>query len=391
MTLNGLDVLIRERFKRFEGHRLGVLCNQASISRDGVHILDAMFPHHHAGAFQIIDALGPQHGIWGHTQDNMIEWEGYVDSRTGIPFHSLYGEVRTPRPEWLNGLDILVVDLVDVGSRYYTFMWSMVLCMAECERQGVEMVILDRVNPIGGVQVEGPVLEPQMSSLVGLHPLPIRHGMTIGELALHFQKKLHPNLKISVVRCAEWNRAQMFNETGLMWAMPSPNMPSPETALVYPGGCLIEGTNLSEGRGTTRPFETIGAPFIDGWTLADDLASERSPGVVLRPIQFLPNFHKHKGELCGGIFVHPIDRQAFRPILTYLAIVRAVIRRWPREFGWSDPPYEYVLDRMPFDILIGNTRFRPMLEAGDDLCEIEAAMASDVEAFAPIRAAELLY
>lgn len=370
-VLNGIDTLIPDSAIRLKGRKVCVLCNQASIANDGRPTLDLLLSWQSVSGFEVVAVFGPQHGIWGHTQDNMIEWEGYRDARTGLPFYSLYGEVRMPRPEWLRGSDTLVVDLVDVGSRYYTFLWSMVHCMEACERAGVEMVVLDRVNPINGVDVEGTVLDPSFASFVGLHPLPMRHGKTIGELAGHFQQTLHPNLALKVVEVQDWDRPSFFDETGLLWAMPSPNMPTPDTALVYPGGCLIEGTQMSEGRGTTRPFEIVGAPYVDGWKLAKELEGDGLPGVFFRPIQFQPTFQKHAGHVCGGLFVHVTDRRVFRPVLTYLALIRQVIRLWPEDFRWLDPPYEYETEKMPIDILFGNGWLRPMLETGAPLGEIK--------------------
>lgn len=347
MVRTGLDILVREEFSRLRGLRIGVLCNQASVDANLDHILDLLLPFDRQGFLKVRAVFGPQHGLFGHTQDNMVEWEGSVDPRTGWRIFSLYGEHRKPTPEMLEGIDLFVVDLQDVGARYYTFMWTLDLCIQACAQSGIPVLVLDRPNPISGAQVEGTVLDPEYASFVGLRPLPMRHGMTIGELALSFGEA-------EVVTMEGWSREMYFSDTGLPWAMPSPNMPTPDTAIVYPGGCLVEGTNLSEGRGTTRPFEIVGAPFLDAHRFSETLNSERLPGVKFRPIEFQPTFQKHAGQLCGGCFIHVLDRQAFRPVLTFLALLRAAMLHGGERFRWKEPPYEYEYVRRPIDILMGN-------------------------------------
>jgi uncharacterized protein YbbC (DUF1343 family) len=253
----------------------------------------------------------------------------------------------------LDGLDVLLIDLQDVGSRYYTFVWTMYLCMRACERCGIAVVVLDRPNPINGLTIEGPVLDPNHRSFVGMHPIPIRHGRTIGELAQQFRKETFPNCELSVLPLKNWDRAMWFDQTGLPWVMPSPNMPTVDTATVYPGMCLFEGTNISEGRGTTRPFEIFGAPFIDAEKLCAELKSLKLPGVFFRENYFQPTFQKFAGQLCGGAQIHVIDRDEFRPFQTGVEIIREIGRLHPDQFAWKQPPYEYEREKLPIEILLG--------------------------------------
>jgi uncharacterized protein YbbC (DUF1343 family) len=387
-TLTGLDVLLTDGFQPLLGKAVGVLCNQASIARDYRHILDHLMPLHWLGKLQIKAIFGPQHGLWGHTQDNMIEWEG--GERAGVPLFSLYGEHREPTAEMLAGIELLVVDLVDVGSRYYTFIWTMALCLKACERIGIPVLVLDRPNPIGGTTVEGTVLDPAFASFVGLYPLSIRHGMTIGEIARFLVAHYFSAANVRVVEMRGYERAMLFEDTGLPWAMPSPNMPSPATARVYPGGCLVEGTMLSEGRGTTRPFEIIGAPYLDGWQFCRTLEELELPGVHFRAIQFQPTFQKHAGQVCEGAFVHVLDPRAFKPFLTYVAIIQQA-RAQSEEFAWKQPPYEYEEKLLPFDILAGNDWLRRDIEDMTPVSEIQARCVQECDAFEAERRAALLY
>jgi uncharacterized protein YbbC (DUF1343 family) len=300
----------------------------------------------------------------------MIEWEGAIDARTGLEFVSLYGRHRQPTPHMLRDLDHLVIDLPDVGARYYTFIWTMALCLKACEPLGIPVTVLDRPNPIGGLQVEGPMLEPEYASFVGLYPLRIRHGMTIGEVARHLVEHHFPRVELTVVDLEGWERWMYFDDTGLPWAMPSPNMPTLDTAIVYPGGCLLEGTNLSEGRGTTRPFEIFGAPWLDAWKFCSALNSSGLEGCHFRPYQFQPTFHKFAGELCEGAFLHVTNRQTFQPFRSYLAVLQTALRQAPEHFAWKAPPYEYETEKLPIDILVGNGWLRPALESAASPAEI---------------------
>ena len=396
----GLDCLRRNGFASFQGKRIGLVCNQASISADFRHTLDLFLD----AGLNVAAVFGPQHGLFGHTQDNMIEWEGADDARTGLRVYSLYGENRQPTPAMLEGIDELVVDLPDVGARYYTFIWTMALCMKACEPLGIPVTILDRPNPIGGEKVEGTVLQMGFDSFVGHYPLPVRHGMTIGEIARYLQANYFTRLEIQIEEMEDWDRAMYGDQTGLPWAMPSPNMPTVDTAVVYPGGCLLEATNLSEGRGTTKPFEIFGAPFLDSWRFTDALNQMALPGCVFRPLPFEPTFNKHVGRLCGGCQLHVTSRETFKPVLTYVGIMQEAIRqsglhdashipqtvefvadsdemRLPG-FAWRNPPYEYVADRRPIDILAGNSWLAESISSLAPLDQIQERMEEECRKFA---------
>lgn len=364
----GLDLIAKHWPRPLRGVRVGLLVHPASVDSVLRHAVACFAEFRHA---RLSALYGPQHGIRGQTQDNMVEWEGFRDPVTGLPVYSLYGETRQPLPEMLQKIDAFVIDLQDVGSRYYTFIWTMDLCMQACAEQGKSVVILDRPNPLGGKSTEGPVLDINFSSFVGRRAIPVRHGLTIGELALYLRHEYYPSLCLHVIPMQGWKRWMWFDQTGLPWVMPSPNMPSPDTAVVYPGMCLLEGTNLSEGRGTTRPFEIFGAPFIDPDRMVKKLGAFRLPGVYFRPMYFLPTFHKHAGKLCGGVQLHVLDRDKFRPFKTGVAVLKSVCELYPGEFRWKRPPYEYEQKKMPVDILAGTARLRENIEQGRPLVHME--------------------
>jgi uncharacterized protein YbbC (DUF1343 family) len=336
----------------FRGARVGALLHPASVSATLKHA-STILAELNGTLLRLSAFFGPQHGFLGQTQDNMIEWLGYAHPRFGVPVHSLYGETREPTGEMLNDLDLFLIDLQDVGARYYTFIWTMFLCLRACARQGLPALVLARPNPITGLTTEGPILNPEYGSFVGLHPLPIRHGLTIGELAEQFRREAFPDLKLAVLPMKNWERAMWFDETGLPWVMPSPNMPTLDTATVYPGMCLLEGTNISEGRGTTRPFEIFGAPFIDAELLTHELNGQRLPGVHFRPLWFHTGFHKFVGDLCGGAQLHVRERDVFQPFATGIEVIRTIRRLYPNSFMWKQPPYEYEYRRLPIEILLG--------------------------------------
>ena len=384
----GLDRLAAEGCARLAGRRVGLLVHPASVDAGLRHTLDLFLA---ARAVDLRALFGPQHGILGQTQDNMIEWRGFTDGRTGLPVHSLYGEHRRPTPAMLADLDVLVIDLQDVGARYYTFIWTMLLCLEACAAAGVQVLVLDRPNPLGGVAREGTILDLEFRSFVGLAPIPMRHGMTMGELARMFALELEEQPELEVVWMEGWRRDMDFADTGLPWVLPSPNMPTLDTAFVYPGGCLLEGTTLSEGRGTTRPFELFGAPGIDGRELAQCLTDWNFPGVVFRPVSFEPTFHKHAGQICGGVQVHVTDRRLFRSVLVYSAALAAIRKVWPDACGWKQPPYEYETEKLPIDILTGGTHWRQLVEAGADPREMLAAWRPGLERFQDLSRAFLHY
>jgi uncharacterized protein YbbC (DUF1343 family) len=338
--------------KKFRGARIGALLHPASVSSQLEHA-SQILERHNGNLFRLNALFGPQHGFLGQTQDNMVEWQSYEHPRLHIPVYSLYGEHRQPTAEMLEALDVLLVDLQDIGSRYYTFIWTLYLCMRECEKRGIAIVVLDRPNPINGVTTEGPVLDPNYKSFVGMHSIPVRHGRTIGELAQQFRDEAFSHCHLSVMPMKNWERAMWFDHTGLLWVMPSPNMPTLDTATVYPGMCLLEGTNISEGRGTTRPFEIFGAVFINADRLCAELNGLKLPGAVFREDYFQPTFHKFASELCGGAQIHVTDRNAFRPFQTGIEIIRVIRRLYPDHFAWKQPPYEYETEKLPIEILLG--------------------------------------
>jgi len=338
--------------RELRGARIGALLHPASVSAALVHS-SQILERSHGELFQLAAFFGPQHGYLGQTQDNMIEWQGYTHPRLGIPVHSLYGEHREPTPQMLAGLDALLVDLQDVGARYYTFIWSLYLCMKACEQAGIPVVVLDRPNPLNGLAIEGPILDPAYRSFVGLHPLPVRHGRTIGELAEQFRRGAFPGCDVCVLPMEGWERKMWWNDTGLPWVPPSPNMPTPETAAVYPGMCLLEATNLSEGRGTTKPFELFGAPWIDAEDFCRCMNAAELPGIFFRAAWFQPTFHKFAGELCGGAQLHVTDRETFLPFRTAVEILQHIRTQYADHFQWKPPPYEYELERLPIECLLG--------------------------------------
>ena len=338
--------------QHLRGKRLGALLHPASITSCCKPVLDLLC-RLDGSLFDLKALFGPQHGFTGTTQDNMIEWQGYNHSRLGIPVHSLYGKHREPTQSMLADVDVLLVDLMDVGARYYTFIWSLYLCMRACEQANVHVVVCDRPNPLNGVDVEGSKLRDDYRSFVGLHPIRVRHGKTIGELARQFKDEAFPGVALTVLPMQGWKRSMWFDETGLPWAMPSPNMPTLDTAIVYPGMCLLEATNISEGRGTTRPFEIFGAPWIDAHSLAQELNNLELSGVMFREISFEPTFHLFANQDCQGCFIHVTDRQVFRPLSSAISILNVIRSKYPSKFSWNPPPYEYEHNHLPIEILMG--------------------------------------
>jgi len=378
LTRTGADLFGEEWPFELKGLRVGLLVHPASVNRNLKHTAHLFVK---SGKFELKALFGPQHGYFGETQDNMVEWKGFTDRETGLPVYSLYGRNRKPTQEMLDGIDVLVVDLQDVGSRYYTFIWTMELCMQACEKMNRSLVILDRPNPIGGEITEGPVLDMNFASFVGQRPLSVRHGLTIGEIGIYLKKEFYPSLDLHVIRMKGWKRKMLFDDTGLPWVQPSPNMPTLDTAIVYPGICLLEGTNISEGRGTTRPFEIFGAPFIEPNVLTKRLEGYNLPGVVFRPLYFQPTFQKHADLLCGGAQIHVTDRREFRPFRTGVAILKTVYDLYPEDFRWNEPPYEYETEKMPIDILAGTDRLRREIENGESLEKMERWWVNECNKF----------
>ena len=387
----GLDALAADSFRALRGLSVGLVCNPTAVDRGLRHAADLL---HEAAGVRLACLLGPEHGVRGDAQ-YMATVADDRDRRTGLPVHSLYGATAAslaPRPEHLAGLDALVFDIQDVGARYYTYQATMLLCMEAAARARLRFVVLDRPNPIGGEEVEGPRLAPGFESFCGLHDLAPRHGMTVGELAGMFKAERGLDaLELEVVECRGWRRRLHQRDTGVPWVLPSPNMPTPETALVYPGMCLLEGTNLSEGRGTTRPFELFGAPWLDSDPLVARLSEAGLPGVLFRPVAFAPTFDKHRGATCHGAEIFVTDRGAFRPFRTGMACVAAARSLCPESFRWRTEPYEFVRDRLAFDLLCGSSREREALTSGTPWVELERAWAEEERAFADRRRPYLRY
>ena len=370
------------------GQRVGLVCNPASVDHALRHTADRVRAAH---GVSLVALFGPQHGFRSDLQDNMVETSHATHPRHGIPIHSLYSDTREPTAEMLDNVDVLVIDLQDVGTRVYTYAYTMANCMRAAKRADVRVVVCDRPNPIGGDAVEGPMLQRGYESFVGQFPIPLRHGMTIGELARLFNDRFGLDADLEVVPLEGWVRSAYQDETALPWVMPSPNLPTLDTATVYPGAVLIEGTNLSEGRGTTRPFELIGAPWIDSDDAAERLNALALPGVFFRPSHFVPMFQKHSGQPCGGCQVHVTNRSLFQPVVTTVAVLQNLRRASPEQFGWRRPPYEYEQVKQPIDILSGSDRLRSQLEADIPAMEIAASWAQEASEFAEVRKQYLLY
>jgi uncharacterized protein YbbC (DUF1343 family) len=386
----GLDRLLDEfeRGTRMKGARVGLVCNPASVDARLTHAADRLG---RCATVTLAALFGPQHGFRSNVQDNMIESPHASDARRRVPVHSLYSETREPTAEMLDGLDALIVDLQDVGTRIYTFVYTMANCLRAGARHGVRVIVCDRPNPIGGTAIEGAVLDPAYTSFVGQFAIPMRHGMTIGELARLFNEGFGIGAPLEVVPMTGWRREQYFDETGVPWVMPSPNIPTLDSAIVYPGTVLFEATMISEGRGTTRPFELVGAPWIDGERLAEAMNARRMPGVFFRGVFFEPTFQKHAGQTCGGCQLHVLDRRAFEPVRTGVGLIEEFRRQAPDQFAWKQPPYEYEYEKMPIDVMWGSGRLRSTLEAGTGADEIARDWQKETAAFMEFRRPYLLY
>jgi uncharacterized protein YbbC (DUF1343 family) len=382
----GSDVLLSTT--RLRGQRVGVVCNHASVDRGFLHIIDRLEA---AEGVTLAAIFGPQHGFRSDVQDNMVETPHRTDGRRRVPVYSLYSETREPAGQMLSGLDVLVVDLQDIGARIYTYIYTMANCLRAGAKHGVPVIVCDRPNPIGGDAVEGETLVRGFESFVGLYPIPMRHGMTIGELARLFNEHFHIGAELVVVPMEGWTRSQFADETGLPWVMPSPNMPTLDTAIVYPGTVLFEGILISEGRGTTRPFELVGAPWIDGERFAAGMNALGLPGAHFRPAGFEPTFQKYAKTPCGGCQIHVTDRRTFTPVLTGVALAQMFRRADPAQFAWRPPPYEYEHDKLPIDILAGSDRLRQQIEADVPALEIAEGWRADEQAFTELRRPFLLY
>lgn len=373
----GLSVLLQKKVNLIKNRSIGLITNATGVDeelRDNVSLLAA------DNRFNLRAFFAPEHGFFGAAEDG-LSVSSTIDERTKIPVYSLYGETKKPTPEMLADIDVLIFDIQDVGVRFYTFISTMMLAMEAAEQCGIYFIVLDRPNPINGVAVEGNILNTKFSSFVGKHPLPVRHGLTIGELALLFKAELKLDLELAVVKMQGWRRDMWYDDTGLQWVLTSPNMPTLTTAMLYPGTCFIEGTNISEGRGTTKPFELLGAPWIDAHQFADELNGLKLPGVKFRPAFFTPAFSKYKGEFCQGIQVHLLDRNPLKPVQVGLEIISKARELYPKDFQW----------RSYFDLLAGSDGIRKNLSAGMDVGELVNSWESELSVFMEKRLKYLIY
>jgi uncharacterized protein YbbC (DUF1343 family) len=378
MVKSGLDWFLGNIPAELKGKKIGVVCHAASITSTYMHIVDALVEQ---ATCKIGAIFGPQHGLYGQTQDNMIEWEGAGALHHKVPVYSLYGKVRKPTPDMLAGLDALVFDLQDVGARPYTYLWTLKLCMEACGEQGLPLWVLDRPNPIGCLAFDGPMLRPDYFSFVGGAEIPLCYRLTIGEIALMLHRTYYQAADVHVVWMEGWWRNSLYSETGLPWVLPSPNMPTPDTAIVYPGMVLLEATNLSEGRGTTRPFELFGAPYLAIREFRRRLDGERLPGCVFREHEFIPTFQKWAGKSCNGMQIHVTDARAFRPVETAYAILSAARATAPNDFSFRTDPYEYEREKMAIDILSGSGSFRKAVLASVPLAEMRHQWREETKPF----------
>ena len=384
----GLEKLLEGGSDSLRGARVGLVCNQASVDHRLHHAADLLHEH---PDIRLTALFGPQHGIRGDVQDNMIETAHGTDRQTGLPVHSLYSETREPTEAMLRDVDVLLIDMQDVGCRIYTFAYTMANCMRAARRFGKKVVVCDRPNPINGIGVNGNVLEARQASFVGQFAMPTRHGMTIGELAQLFNRHFDLGSDLEVVPMEGWSREYWHDETDARWVLPSPNMPTLDSATVFPGAVHFEGTQMSEGRGTTRPFELIGAPYVVPEHYAAELNALNLSGVFFRSCVFQPTFQKHGGVACGGVQIHVTERDTFEPVITGVGMVKTAHDMYPEDFRWKEPPYEYVFDRNPFDVISGTTKTREAIERGSSLDSISEGWQHDLKLFKAVREQYLLY
>lgn len=387
-TILGVEKLCRDRLGLIRGGGIGLICNQASVDHSFRHVADVVSSQK---GISLTALFGPQHGIRGDVQDNMVETPHTRDAETGLPVFSLYSETREPTEQMLDTVDVLVFDMQDVGCRIYTFIYTLANCMRAAKKYGKKVIVCDRPNPINGRSVAGNILELGFESFVGQFPLPTRHGMTVGELALMFNKHWGIDCDLEVIKMEGWGRELWFDQTDAPWVMPSPNIPTLDTATVFPGTVHLEGTWMSEGRGTTRPFELIGAPYISAREYERHLENIGLPGVRFRATHFLPTFQKHAGALCGGVQIHVTDRESFEPVTVGVAAVKTAYDLYRDDFKWKDTPYEYVFDKNPFDVIAGTDKLRAAIERGDSLDVISESWKDALDQFKSVRDEFLLY
>ena len=388
--LTGLDRLREGYWKKLESYRLGLLANHASLDntlRTAKEVISMVLPG------QLKALFGPQHGYGGEEQDNMMETDHSYDYDLQIPIFSLYAERREPLSHMLETMDILIIDLQDVGTRVYTFAATVLNCLRAAAKYKKKVVVLDRPNPLGGEVVEGNILKQELYSFVGPYRFPMRHGLTMGEMAQIFNRVFKINCALEVIPMRGWNRDMLWHKTGLKWVMPSPNMPFIDTAYVYPGQVIWEGTNISEGRGTCRPFEIFGAPFLNTKTIVHKIDTKTLRGCQLQEYSFRPTFNKWKGELCHGFMIHVTNHRIFRPYLTSISLLRTIIDVHNLDFKWKKPPYEYEYDKRPIDLILGDSSLCFELESADSgsVRDMEAKWLPELESYVKWRKPYLLY
>lgn len=375
----GIETLLSSNLSWLKGKRVGLITNPTGIDANMKNSVDLLFEH---PSIKLTALYGPEHGVRGDAQAGEGV-ESYTDEKTGLPVYSLYGKTRKPTPDMLKNVDVLLFDIQDVGARYYTYIYTMAYAMEAAKENNIPFVVLDRPNPIGGLKVEGPVLEPEHASFVGLYPIPLRHGMTTGELAKFFNKEFHINADVTVIKLKNWKRSMTFDDTKLPFVLPSPNMPTVDSTFVYPATGLIEGTNVSEGRGTTKPFELIGAPYINSSELADHLNQLKLKGVQFRPVSFTPTFSKHAGKLSHGVQLYVTDRSSFEAVKTGLSIIKAIHDLYPKDFQF--------LQTGSFDKLIGNGWIKEEINQGTSVKHIMKRYHHDLKSFEKKRKKYLIY
>jgi uncharacterized protein YbbC (DUF1343 family) len=384
----GLENLFEYPKAGLKSYRLGLLCNSSSVNRQFIHarmLINKLYPG------QLTAIYSPQHGFYAEKQDNMIESSDMLDPYLNIPVFSLYGETRVPTRNMLDAIDLLIIDLPDVGTRVYTFSTTVSYCLEAAKKYDKQVLLLDRPNPIGGHLVEGNVLHPDCRSFVGRFSVPMRHGLTMGELALLYNEQFGIGCDLEIIPMKGWKRNMFFKDTGLAWTAPSPNLPTPDSALVYPGQVIWEGTNISEGRGTTQPFELFGAPFVNPQKILEFLGNHKIPGAILREVAFEPTANKWKGDICRGFQIHVTDPESYRPYQTSLRLLQAVLLIHKNEFEWKSTPYEYEFKKRPIDLILGDKNLRQCLESGMELDELQKGWEENLEKFLAIRQNVLLY
>ncbi len=386
VTLTGLENLCRTPLDLPRGCRIGLLSNPASVDsrlNHAAHLINRLYPG------QLTALFSPQHGFYAEKQDNMVESAHTLDSELGIPVFSLYSATRKPEPAMMDCIDLLMIDIQDVGTRVYTFIYTISYCLEAAARHGKPVVLLDRPNPLGGVEVEGNLLEKSCRSFVGRYLIPMRHGLTVGEMALLFNRTAGIGADLRVIPMVHWRRNMGFESTGLPWIAPSPNLPTPASAAVYPGQVILEGTNISEGRGTTQPFELFGAPFVESGKVLELVAGKIS-GATLRPVCFQPCSGKWQNQVCRGFQIH-VTSGSYKPYRTSLALVQAMIRLWPDEFQWKSPPYEYEFERRPIDLILGSQTLADRIENMEDIHAIADGWKKDEAEFKAMSSEFWLY